>query len=64
MLSVSRKNVVARIEAAASKAIAVQADVSKVPEVPKLINETLAHFGRRDVIVFDSGKETSARTRI
>jgi len=63
MLSVSRKKVAARIEAA-SKAIAVQADVSKVPEVSKLFNETLAHFGRRDIIVFDSGMETSARMRI
>lgn len=52
------KKVVAAIEAAGSKAIAVQADVSKVPEVSKLFNETLAHFGRVDIVVSNSGMET------
>ncbi|MCJ1362115.1 Arp2/3 complex subunit, actin nucleation center [Acarospora aff. strigata] len=52
------KKVVAEIEAAGSKAIAVQADVSKVSEVSKLFNETLAHFGRVDIVVSNSGMET------
>ena len=50
--------VVAEIEAAGSRAIAIQADVSKVPEVSKLFNEAIAHFGRLDIVVSNSGIES------
>ena len=52
------EKVVADIESFGSKAIAIQADVSKTPEVSKLFNEALVHFGRLDIVVSNSGMET------
>ena len=52
------EKVVADIKSFGSKAIAIQADISKTPEVSKLFNEALSHFGRLDIVVSNSGMET------
>ena len=52
------KKVVAEIESFGSKAIAIQADISKTPEVSKLFDEAICHFGRLDIVVSNSGMET------
>lgn len=56
---VSDKNgaekVVAAIEAAGGKAMAVAADVTRQPEVESLINTTLELFGRLDIVVNNAG---------
>ena len=52
------KKVVAEIESFGSKAIAIQADISKTPEVSKLFSEAISHFGRLDIVVSNSGMET------
>ncbi len=49
--------VVAEIESFGSKAVAIQADVSKVPQVSNLFSQALSHFGRLDVVVSNSGTE-------
>src|SRR6188474_785480 len=38
-----------------TEAIAVQADVSQVPEADRLVNETLERFGRIDFLVCNAG---------
>ena len=54
--------IVSQIEALGSKAIAIQADVSKVPEITKLFEETKAHFGKIDVVCSNSGMESFDKT--
>lgn len=54
--------VVGQIEKFGSKAIAVQADVSKVPEITKLFDAAKAHFGKIDIVVSNSGTESFDRT--
>lgn len=49
--------VVSAIQAAGSDAVAIQADVSKVAQITQLFNQALAHFGRLDIIVSNSGME-------
>jgi 3-oxoacyl-[acyl-carrier protein] reductase len=49
------KKVVAGIEAKGGKAVAVQADVSKVADVWRLFQETEAHFRRLDILVNNAG---------
>jgi 3-oxoacyl-[acyl-carrier protein] reductase len=49
------KKVVAAIEARGGKAVAVQADVSKVPDVRRLFQETEKVFGRLDVLINNAG---------
>jgi len=49
------EKVVAEIEAAGGKAIAVAADVTRQPEVETLINTTLEFFGRLDIVVNNAG---------
>src|SRR5215211_4715865 len=46
---------VAEIKAAGGRAIAVQADVANAAEVKRLFKETLATFGRIDVVVNCAG---------
>lgn len=43
------------IEAAGGKAIAVQADVSQMPDVRRLVSETVAGLGRLDILVNNAG---------
>lgn len=47
--------VVAGIEAAGGAALAVQADVSRSADVRRLVEQTLARFGRVDVLVNNAG---------
>lgn len=47
--------VVAGIQKAGGKAVAVGADVSKAPEAQALIDAAIQHFGRLDVLVNNSG---------
>ncbi|MBE7555238.1 MAG: 3-oxoacyl-ACP reductase FabG [Anaerolineales bacterium] len=47
--------VVGQIEAAGGKAIAVQADVTQKVEVERLVAETVAAFGRLDVLINNAG---------
>ena len=45
------QTLVAEIEAAGGQALAIQADVGKVSEIVRLFDETLAHFGKLDILV-------------
>lgn len=56
--SAAANKVVAEIKSYGSKAIPIQADVSKTPEVSRLFNEAICHFGRLDIVVSNSGMET------
>lgn len=47
--------VVSQIEAAGGRAIALQADVTQKAEVEKLISQTIAAFGRLDVLINNAG---------
>jgi 3-oxoacyl-[acyl-carrier protein] reductase len=47
--------VVAQIEKAGGQAVAVQADIGATADRARLISETLAHFGRIDVLVNNAG---------
>ena len=49
------EQVVAEITAAGGKAIAVQGDVSKQADIEKLFRETVAAYGRVDVLVNNAG---------
>jgi 3-oxoacyl-[acyl-carrier protein] reductase len=57
---------VAEIVAAGGNAFAIQADVGKVPEIVRLFDETIRHFGRLDILVNNAGvmftKPVSATT--
>ena len=39
------------------KAVAIQANVSKTPEVTRLFDQAIAHFGRLDIVINNSGTE-------
>ena len=47
--------VVSQIEAAGGQAVALQADVTRKAEVERLITQTVAAFGRLDVLVNNAG---------
>lgn len=49
------KEVVAAIKAVGGKAVAVQADVSRIADIRRLFDETLARFGRLDILVNNAG---------
>ncbi|PMB45591.1 3-ketoacyl-ACP reductase [Fischerella thermalis CCMEE 5201] len=49
------QEVVAEIEKLGSKAIAVQADISKVAEIQKLFDQTIETFGKVDILVNNAG---------
>lgn len=49
------KQVVAGIEAKRGKAVAIQADMSQVPEVRRLMRETVRRFGRLDILINNAG---------
>jgi 3-oxoacyl-[acyl-carrier protein] reductase len=47
--------VVAGIESKGGKALAVQADISKIADVRRLVRETVQRFGRLDILVNNAG---------
>lgn len=49
------RKLVGEIEAAGGKALAVQADVGRVPDVARLFEETIARFGKLDILVNNAG---------
>jgi 3-oxoacyl-[acyl-carrier protein] reductase len=49
------EEVVKAIQAAGGIALAVKADMGRVPEVVRLFDETIRHFGRLDVLVNNAG---------
>ena len=49
------KQVVAGIEARGGKALTIQADMSKVGDVGRLIKDTVKQFGRLDILVNNAG---------
>jgi len=49
------QKVAAEIKATGGNAFAIQADVSRVPEVVRLFDETIAHFGKLDILVNNAG---------
>lgn len=56
--STAANKVVDEIKSHGSEAIAIQADISKTPEVSRLFNDAICHFGRLDIVVSNSGMET------
>ncbi|MCJ1257987.1 Arp2/3 complex subunit, actin nucleation center [Lignoscripta atroalba] len=52
------EEVVKEIQKTGSKAMAVQADVSDVEQITKLFESAIAHFGRLDIVVSNSGTES------
>lgn len=60
----SADEVVREIEATGSgaKAVAIQADVSKVSEIERLFQETKKHFGKIDIVMSNSGTESWDKT--
>src|ERR1700754_3372424 len=51
---------VKQIEAAGAKATIVQADVAKLPETQKLVDQAWQQFGRCDILVNNAGIEKNA----
>jgi 3-oxoacyl-[acyl-carrier protein] reductase len=49
------RDVVAGIEAKRGKAVAVQADMSKIADVRRLVKDTVEKFGRLDILVNNAG---------
>lgn len=58
------EKVVSEIESlgTGAKAIAIQADVSKVSEITRLFEETKKHFGKVNIVMSNSGKESWNKT--
>lgn len=46
---------IARAREHGAAAIAIQADISQLPEADRLVNETLEHFGRIDFLICNAG---------
>ncbi|EFZ02011.1 hypothetical protein MHUMG1_09664 [Metarhizium humberi] len=51
------QEVVDEIAKTGSRAVAIKADITKVPEVSRLFQEALRHFGHLDIVVSNSGTE-------
>ena len=49
------QEVVAEIEKLGVEAIAVQADISKIPDIQRLFEQTLERFGKVDILVNNAG---------
>lgn len=49
------QKLVAEIKAAGGDAIAIQADVARVPEIVRLFDETINRFGKLDILVNNAG---------
>ncbi|CAF9907653.1 MAG: hypothetical protein HETSPECPRED_007204 [Heterodermia speciosa] len=54
--------IVEKIEKSGGKAVAIQADVSKVPEITKLFEAAKAHFGKINIVCSNSGTESFDKT--
>ncbi|KAI4129003.1 MAG: hypothetical protein LQ338_002470 [Usnochroma carphineum] len=52
------EDIVQQIEKSGGQAVAIQADVSKVPEITKLFESAKAHFGKINIVVSNSGTES------
>jgi 3-oxoacyl-[acyl-carrier protein] reductase len=55
--SAAAEAVVKEIVKLGSKAIAIQADISSPPEIVRLFDEAVAHFGKLDFVISNSGTE-------
>jgi 3-oxoacyl-[acyl-carrier protein] reductase len=55
------REVVAAIEKAGGRAVAVRADVSKVSDVVRLFDATFEQFGRLDILVNNAGVRSDAQ---
>lgn len=53
---------VAEIEKAGGKAVAIQANVAKTPEVSKLFEEAIKAFGKLDIVINNAGMEHFGKT--
>lgn len=53
---------VEKIEKAGGKAVAIQADVSKVAEITRLFEAAKAHFGKINIVCSNSGTESFDKT--
>jgi hypothetical protein len=51
----SAEKVVQEIKGLGSDAVAIQADVSKVPEIVRLFDDAVKHFGQLDIVCSNSG---------
>lgn len=51
---------VAKVEKTGRRGFAIQADLSQVNEVRRLIDESIAHFGRLDLLINNAGIEKNA----
>ncbi|KAK5451426.1 Actin-related protein 2 [Exophiala xenobiotica] len=54
---------VAEIEKAGGKAVAIQANVAKVPEVERLFEEAIKAFGKLDIVINNAGMEHFGKTQ-
>lgn len=51
----SAEKVVTEIKSVGSDAIALQADIRKVPEIVRLMDEAVKHFGGLDIVCSNAG---------
>jgi glucose 1-dehydrogenase len=52
------KDIISKIEKAGGKAVGVQADVSKVDDLGRMVSTAVDTFGRLDVLINNAGMET------
>jgi 3-oxoacyl-[acyl-carrier protein] reductase len=53
---------VAEIEKNGGKAVAIQANITKVPEITKLFEEAMKAFGKLDIVINNAGMESFTPT--
>ena len=51
---------VAKVERTGRRGFAIQADLSRLGEIRRLVDESIAHFGRLDILVNNAGIEKNA----
>lgn len=49
---------VKEIESTGSKSIAIQGDMTKVADIRRVFKEAIDHFGRLDIVMYNSGTES------
>jgi len=52
---------VAEIEKNGGKAIAIQANITKVPEITKMFDQAIKHFGKLDIVINNAGMEAFSK---